>query len=108
MSVQHLYTKEAKDKIKEMAESIDFTMMITDLSTTPLHSFPMSTKKVDDFGSIWFLSRGDSKHNDHIRTNGKMQLIYNSPGSMGFLSIYGRASIHLDKVILEEFYSSTD
>ena len=108
MSVKNLYTKEAKDKIKEMAESIDFAMMLTDLKASPIHTVPMSTKRVDDFGSIWFLSLSDSKHNDHIQSNGKIHLIYNNPSSMEFLSIYGSASIVLEKVILEELYGATD
>lgn len=108
MSVKNLYTKEAKDKVKELAESIEFAMMITDHSSTPFHTVPMTTKKVDDFGSIWFLSPNDSQHNAYISEQEDVHLIYNNPESREFLSVYGKGIIHLDKVILEEFYASTD
>jgi len=108
MSTKNLFSKEAKDKIKEMAESIDFTMMATDLKNTPFHTIPMSTKKVDDMGSVWFLSLRDSEHNSHIKTFGDVHLTYSDPSGMEFLTIYGTAEIRTDKVLLEEFYSSAD
>ncbi|WP_391575340.1 pyridoxamine 5'-phosphate oxidase family protein [Aureliella helgolandensis] len=43
-------------KLKELAESIDFAMLCTDLEATPFHAIPMSTRRVDDQGHIWFLS----------------------------------------------------
>jgi general stress protein 26 len=45
MSQKNLYNQEAKDKIKELAESIDFAMMCTNLQNIPFHSIPMSTKE---------------------------------------------------------------
>ncbi len=108
MSVKDLYTKEAKDKIKEMAESINFAMMATDLKNTPFHTIPMSTKNVDDSGAIWFLSGKDSQHNSHINVFGDVHLTYSDPSSMEFLTVYGSAEIHTEKVLLEEFYDSTD
>ncbi|MFB9053853.1 hypothetical protein ACFFVB_12270 [Formosa undariae] len=52
MSNENLYKDEAKLKIKDMAEDIDFTMMATNLKELPLHMIPMSTKKVDEDGSF--------------------------------------------------------
>ncbi len=42
-----------------MAESINFNIMATDLKIIPIHAIPMSTKKVEDKGNIWFLSSHD-------------------------------------------------
>ena len=52
MSEKNLFNKEAKEKLKELAESIDFTIMVTDLGSKPPHTIPMSTKEVDDDGCI--------------------------------------------------------
>jgi general stress protein 26 len=108
MSKENLYNDEAKSKIKEMAENIDFTMMATDLKTTPLHMIPMSTKKVDDQGNIWFLSNKNSTHNQHISKDAHLHLIYADKSDMQFLNVHGTASITTDKNIIDELYGSGD
>ena len=108
MAVNNLYNKEAKAKIKELAKSIDFAMMATDLKSEPFHAIPMSTKKVDENGSIWFLSGQDSDHNANIRKEGRTQLIYSQPKNFEFMTVYGQAVITKDKAILKELYQSSD
>lgn len=108
MSTENLYNKEAKAKIKEMAEDIDFAMMATHLSNHPIHTIPMSTKKVDDEGAIWFLSGKDSTHNSNIEINHHVQLLYSDPGSMQFLTVYGRASITTNDEVLKGLYGQSD
>ena len=108
MSTENLYNDEAKKKIKEMAESIDFTMLATGLKKTPLHMVPMSTKKVDDHGNIWFLSNKNSTHNQNIMSDNHLHLIYADKSSMQFLNVYGNATISADRKIIEELYGSAD
>ncbi len=108
MSTKNLYSTEAKNKIKKMAESIDFTMMATDLKNQPFHAVPMSTKEVDAAGNIWFLSNKDSTHNQNIQKEDRAHLIYADKGNFEFLSIYGRASISTDHSRIKELYGSGD
>ena len=108
MSTKNLNNTEAKKKIKELAEGIDFTMMATDLNNQPFHVVPMSTKQVDDAGNIWFLSNKNSEHNKNIEKETKAQLIYADKGNFEFLSVYGRASISTDRNKIEELYGSGD
>lgn len=108
MSKENLYNDEAKKKVKDMAENIDFTMMATDLKTTPLHMIPMSTKKVDDQGNIWFLSNKNSTHNQNIAKDSHLHLIYANKGDMQFLNVYGKATITTDKTVIDELYGSGD
>jgi len=108
MSTKNLYSTDAKEKIKEMAESIDYTMMATNLKTQPFHVIPMSTKEVDEDGNIWFLSNRNSEHNKHIENENLTQLIYADKGNFEFLSIYGRAQISTDRNRIKELYSSGD
>lgn len=108
MSTKNLYSKEAKEKIKEMAESIDLTMMATDLRRQPFHVIPMSTKEVDDQGNIWFLSNKTSTHNQNIAKSNETQLIYADTGNYEFLSVYGRAHISTDRKRIKELYGSGD
>jgi len=108
MSNKDLYSQEALEKLKELAESIDFAMMATDLSQPPFHIIPMSTKKVDKEGSIWFLSNRNSTHNRHIEEEERVLLTYSDKGNMEFLSVYGQALIKNDKTIIKELYGSGD
>ena len=108
MSTENLYSTEAKEKIKKLAEDIDFAMMATNLSKTPLSIIPMSTKKVDEDGNIWFLSGRDSDHNRDIKKDKNVQLVYSNKSSMQFLSVYGTATITTEKMIIKELYNKSD
>ncbi|OBX26563.1 general stress protein 26 [Gelidibacter algens] len=108
MSKENLYNDEAKNKIKEMAEDIDFTMMATNLKKTPLHMIPMSTKKVDAHGNIWFLSNKNSTHNQNIMNDANLHLIYGDKSDMQFLNVYGMATITTDRAMIDELYGSAD
>lgn len=108
MSTENLYNEDAKKKIKEMAEAIDFTMMATDLENLPLHMIPMSTKKVDEDGNIWFLSSKNSTHHKNLMNVPQLHLIYADKSDMQFLNIYGMATITTDSRVIEELYSKAD
>lgn len=109
MSTQNLYNDEAIKKIKDIATDVDFTMMVTDLSApAPLNAIPMSTKKVDDHGNIWFLSNKNSDHNKDIQKDATCQLLYSGGSDMKFLSVYGNAVITTDRAVIDELYGSTD
>ncbi|MBA2628985.1 MAG: pyridoxamine 5'-phosphate oxidase family protein [Rickettsiaceae bacterium] len=108
MSTKNLYNTEAKEKIKKMAESIDFAMMATDLKSEPFHAIPMSTKEVDEDGNIWFLSNKNSTHNHNIEKEDRTHLIYADKGNFEFLSIYGQAQITTDRSRIKELYGSGD
>lgn len=108
MSKTNLDGGAAIAKIKEMAEGINIAMLATNLSEQPIHMVPMSTKRVDSQGRIWFLSARDSQHNRNIQQHSDVHLIYADPGSMHFLNVYGNASISMDPTVLRELYASTD
>jgi general stress protein 26 len=108
MTTQDLHDQQAKAKIKQLAESIDFTMLCTDLSSQPFHAIPMSTKRVDEEGVIWFLSGRDSTHNANILRSPAVQLIYSAPSSMQFLIVFGQASIVREHSILKSLYGKMD
>lgn len=108
MSHNSLSGSEAISKIKDLAMSIDFAMLATNLDERPFHAVPMSTKLVDDQGCIWFLSGKNSDHNRHIASDGKAHLVYSSPDSMQFMNVFGNATIHTDNSRLERLYDPTD
>ncbi|MCM4160928.1 general stress protein [Antarcticibacterium flavum] len=108
MSTENLTSKEALEKMTSLVDDIKFTMLLTDLDTQPISAVPMTTKKVDEHGDIWFLSGLNSDHNSNIVKNPKVQLLYSAPGDMEFISIYGDATISTDKAVLEELYNKKD
>ena len=108
MATKNLSNTNAIEKLKEMATSIDFALMATKLDYLPLHSIPMSTKKVDSEGNIWFLSGKDSKHNSNINKDAKVQLFYSKTMAMEFLTVYGKAEIVEDQIIIDDLYQSSD
>lgn len=108
MSEQNLYNDEAKQKIKEMAESIGIAMMATNLKHQPIHMVPMSTKKVDDNGCVWFLSGNDSQQNQNLSKQSELHLVYMDNRSLQFLNIYGDARVSTEKSVLRELYGISD
>jgi general stress protein 26 len=108
MSTNNLNNTDAQKKYKDLVTSIDFAMMITHLDQTPLHAIPMSTKRVDDNGTTYFLSNADSEHNVNIESDSRCQLLYAEKHSMEFLSVYGKAAISRDKALIHKLYSATD
>ena len=108
MKTSNLYNQESKDKIKNIVEDIDFAMLATKLGSIPFFAIPMSTKKVDNEGNIWFLSGRDSEHNQHIHNDKRIQLIYSKPSDHTYMILYGGASIVTDHTVLKELYSASD
>ena len=108
MSEKNLFNEEAKAKIKELAENIDFAMMETHLEAKQTHIVPMSTKNVDGEGNIWFLSNKNSDHNKFIEADNSLQLIYAKPGDMEFMTLFGHAYITTERSILKKYYSNAD
>lgn len=104
MSTENLSDTEARKKLKELVKSIKVAMMVTALDKKPLSAIPMFSKKVQDDGSIWFLSLKNSEHNKHIKNDKEVQLLYSDPSDFEFLSVFGTAEIITDKKILKELY----
>ncbi|MBV9989063.1 MAG: pyridoxamine 5'-phosphate oxidase family protein [Chitinophagaceae bacterium] len=101
-----LLNKEAVSKLQELAEEIDMCMFTTALQQLPLTSRPMSTAKVDDEGNIWFLSCRSSHKNRQIEKDNRVQLFYAGKSSSEYLSVYGEASILIDREKAKELWST--
>ena len=108
MSTKNLYKENAREKIKEIAENINIAMMITKIGQKPLSIIPMYTKKVDDFGNLWFLSKSTSEHNKNIEADDDVQLVYSDHSQSTYLSLFGTALISTNKEILKELYQKLD
>ena len=104
--VTNLNRQEANAKIKELAENADICLFTTTLTKLPLTTRPMSTRSVDDDGSIWFFSRRDSNKNREIAIDNRVQLFYSNFSRSEYLSLYGKATILSDKHKAKELWSA--
>ena len=105
MSTENLNKDESWKKLRDLVDDIKVAMMVTGLEKKPISAIPMSTKKVDEEGNIWFISMGNSEHNKNIGLNPDVHLLYSDPNDMEFMSIYCRAEITKDRSVLEELYN---
>jgi len=100
---QHLTGSKAIEKIKELAE--DKICMFCTYENNQIVSRPMSTQRIDDDGSIWFLSRKDSNKNLQIEDNHDIYLMYLDTGKQHFLSLNGTARILNDRSLIEDLWT---
>ena len=108
MKTENLTSNEAIEKMRKLVEDIKIAFLLTDLKKQPINAVPMITKKVDEHGNIWFLSRLDSEHNSNIAKDPQVQLLYSDPSEMEYLSVFGNATIVSDKKIIDNFHTAED
>lgn len=104
MSRENLSKEEAKEKLKNLVDDIKIAMMVTGPAINDFSAVPMTTKKVDNEGNIWFLSGRSSEHNKRILEDHRVQLLYSDPSGMEFISVSGKANISEDREIIKDLF----
>ena len=61
-------------------------------------------QKIDDDGTLWFLSASDSHKNRHIQEDPYVQLLFKGSDYSDFLTLYGEATITTDKSKIHELW----
>ncbi|GAB3708184.1 hypothetical protein GCM10027592_43040 [Spirosoma flavus] len=96
---------EAGKKIKELAEDARTCYFCTKITTgQPIKTRPMSIQKVDESGSLWFLSANDSHKNADIAADNRVHLLFQGSQNSDFLSVYGEATISTDRALIKELW----
>lgn len=96
---------EAAKKIMELAKSANTCFFCTKPSTNEsMGTRPMSIQKVDDSGTLYFLSANDSSKNMDIKANADVKLYFQGSKYSDFLYIEGSATISEDKTIIKELW----
>jgi general stress protein 26 len=96
---------EASERLKELVEDIDFTMLTTRDASGNLVSRPMSTREMDENGDIWFFLDDDSRKADEAQADSDVGLSYADAKRMRFVTVAGRASVVHDRAKMEQLYS---
>lgn len=104
--IKNLRREDANKKIKEIADAADICLFTTDLTHLPLQTRPMSRQLVDDEGNLWFFSDKDSDKNRDIEKDNRVQLFFSNKASSEYLSLYGTASIIIDREKAHELWSA--
>ena len=100
-----LYSSEAAAKLKDLVEKAKNCFFCTHIRTgAAVSTRPMSVQKIDDNGTLWFLSATDSHKNAHIATDAAVQLLFQGNTYSDFLNIYGHATISKDKAKIKELW----
>ncbi|WP_243076827.1 pyridoxamine 5'-phosphate oxidase family protein [Microbacterium sp. SS28] len=96
---------EARDRLKELVEDIDFTMLTTVDGAGNLVGRPMSTREMDEAGDIWFFTADDSKKVAEVEADNDVSLSYLDAKGMRFVAVAGRARIEHDRARMEQLYT---
>lgn len=89
-----------------LARGFDNAMLVTFAAAgSGLHARPMSVAKVEDDGSLWFVTRSDTPKVDELARDSRATVIMQ--GSNKYLRIAGHAHEHRDREKLHELWSES-
>lgn len=97
---------EAAKRIQEMTDDAESCFFCTSEKAGESQGVrPMSVKKADDQGRLWFLSASDSHKNQEINADPKVRIFLQGSEHAGFLMLDGHATISRDKERIDELWS---
>ena len=103
--IQNLEHQDAIKKLRELVKHNSTCLFTTQLTKLPLQTRPMTVQSVCDQGNFWFLSANDSIHNEQIAEDSRVQLFFGNISDSEFLTVYGHASISVDRKKIDEIWS---
>jgi general stress protein 26 len=96
----------AVDKIREIVKSAETCFFCTTpAGSEGAGSRPMNVRKVDDDGTLWFLSASDSHKNRELAADPTVRLFLQGSPHSDFLTLTGRATITTDKAVIKELWT---
>lgn len=103
---EDLFDADARKKIKELIEKAkNMCFFCTDIKDgKPFSTRPMSVQKIDDDGTLWFLSPIDSHKNEHLLYDQSAQLLFKGSDYSDFLSLYGDTVVSRDEQKIKELW----
>lgn len=97
--------KAAIDKIKELVDEAKSCFFCTEVATVGMtHARPMSVRKVDGAGNLWFLSSDDSHKNEELLHDPRVRLYFQGSARSDFLELSGMADVSKDKDRIRELW----
>jgi general stress protein 26 len=98
----------AIDKIRQLVEETKSCFFCTEVATVgTTHARPMSVRKVDAAGNLWFLSSDDSHKNEELLHDPRVRLYFQGSTRSDFLELSGMASVSKDEERIHELWDPT-
>ncbi|MCY7316194.1 MAG: pyridoxamine 5'-phosphate oxidase family protein [Rubrivivax sp.] len=95
----------AVQRIKAVVDKTKTCFFCTEMAKGPSAATrPMSVRKVDDNGHLWFLSADDSSKNQELSESSRVDLFFQGSEHADFLHLHGTASISRDKQRIKELW----
>src|ERR1700748_617492 len=90
-------------KLCDLLSNFSTAVLITRSADDLLHARPVALAKVDDSGTIWFLSSEDSGKVHEIDRDTRVHLVFQKEHSL-YLSVNGIASASQDRAKIAEVW----
>lgn len=94
---------EARSTVREIAESVDITMLTTHAPDGSLRSRPLSLQAATDDGDLWFVAKQEADIVSEIEADPRVNAAFAGKGS--WLSVTGSATISRDRTDLERIWT---
>lgn len=93
------------EKLKEKVEDIEICMFSTVESDGRILSRPMSTRKMDPDGTLWFFTNELSEKVDEVEKYENVNLAYANVSKQSYVSVSGSAEIVKDRMVIDKLWS---
>lgn len=93
------------EKLKERIEDIEICMFSTVEPNGKILSRPMSTRKMDPDGTLWFFTNELSEKVDDVEIYDNVNLAYANVSKQSYVSISGSAEIVKDQMVIDKLWS---
>ena len=93
------------EKLKEKVEDIEICMFSTVEPDGRILSRPMSTRKMDPDGTLWFFTNELSEKVDEVEMYDNVNLAYANVNKQSYVSISGSAEIVHDRMVIDKLWS---
>jgi general stress protein 26 len=103
---EDLRGQDAVKQIKAIIKQTETCFFCTAVGSAPSgNARPMSVRRADDDGTLWFLSASDSHTNAEVSRDPQVTLYFQGSPHSDFLALSGRASITTDHSVIKELWS---
>lgn len=104
-NTEDLSADEAVEKIRALVDTAQTCFFCTAVSTGRSGAArPMSVRKVDENGNLWFLSASDSHKNQELTEDPYVKMYFQGSKHSDFLQLNGTATITTDKAKIKELW----
>lgn len=92
-------------KIRELVREGQNCFFRTAVQTGPTRGVrPMNVRRIDEDGTIWFLSASDSHQNQEIAVDPAVNLYFQGSKHSDFLHLSGRVTVSTDREVIKELW----